>query len=154
MRKKSVVRENIEAIVIAIVLALIIRTFVVQAFKIPSGSMETTLLVGDHILVNKFMYGVRIPYTDVKFFDFREPKRGEVIVFIYPKDESKDYIKRVRSNKDKRAYNLVLTSEGLETVSTLWDALVASENEIIKSLSQKDQFCFRKFVKCLYDENM
>ena len=75
MRKKSVVRENIEAIVIAIVLALIIRTFVVQAFKIPSGSMETTLLVGDHILVNKFMYGVRIPYTDVKFFDFREPKR-------------------------------------------------------------------------------
>jgi len=68
--------------------------------------------------------------------------------------ESKDYIKRVRSNKDKRAYNLVLTSEGLETVSTLWDALVASENEIIKSLSQKDQFCFRKFVKCLYDENM
>jgi len=68
--------------------------------------------------------------------------------------ESKDYIKRVRSNKDKRAYNLVLTSEGLETVSTLWDALVASENEIIKSLSQKGQFCFRKFVKCLYDENM
>ncbi len=95
MRKKSIVRENIEAIVITIVLALIIRTFVVQAFKIPSGSMEPTLLVGDHILVNKFIYGVRIPYTDVKFFDFREPKRGEVIVFIYPKDESKDYIKRV-----------------------------------------------------------
>lgn len=95
MRKKSVARENIEAIVIAIVLALIIRTFVVQAFKIPSGSMEDTLLVGDHILVNKFIYGIRIPYTDIRFFDFRKPKRGEVIVFIYPKDESKDYIKRV-----------------------------------------------------------
>ena len=95
MRKKSVVREYIEAIAIAVVLALIIRALVVQAFKIPSGSMEPTLLVGDHILVNKFIYGIRIPYTDIKFFDFRKPKRGEVIVFIYPKDESKDFIKRV-----------------------------------------------------------
>lgn len=95
MRKKGVVREYIEAIVIAVVLALILRAFVVQAFKIPSGSMVPTLLVGDHILVNKFIYGIRIPYTDVKFFDFRKPKGGEVIVFIYPKDESKDFIKRV-----------------------------------------------------------
>ena len=95
MRKKSVARENIEAIVIAIILALIIRTFIVQAFKIPSGSMKDTLLVGDHILVNKFIYGIRIPFTDIKFFDFRKPNHGEVIVFIYPKDESKDYIKRV-----------------------------------------------------------
>ncbi|MBW2554596.1 MAG: signal peptidase I, partial [Deltaproteobacteria bacterium] len=63
MRKKSVIREYVEAFVIAIVLALIIRTFVVQAFKIPSGSMEPTLLVGDHIMVNKFIYGVRIPFT-------------------------------------------------------------------------------------------
>lgn len=95
MRKKSVARENIEAIVIAIILALIIRTFVVQAFKIPSGSMKDTLLVGDHILVNKFIYGIKIPFTDIKIFDFRKPNRGEVIVFSYPKDESKDYIKRV-----------------------------------------------------------
>lgn len=95
MRKKSVVREYAEAFAIAIVLALIIRTFVVQAFKIPSGSMEPTLLVGDHILVNKFIYGVRIPFTDIKFFDFVDPKRGDVIVFVYPRDESKDFIKRV-----------------------------------------------------------
>jgi len=95
MRKKSIVRENVEAIVIAIVLALIIRTFVVQAFKIPSGSMKPTSLVGDHILVNKFIYGVRVPYTGIKFFDLRKPKRGEVIVFVYPKDQSKDFIKRV-----------------------------------------------------------
>jgi signal peptidase I len=95
MRKKGALRENIEAVAIAIVLALIIRTLVVQAFKIPSGSMEPTLLVGDHILVNKFIYGIRIPYTDIKFFDFRKPQRGEVVVFVYPKDESKDFIKRV-----------------------------------------------------------
>lgn len=88
-------RENIEAIVIAVVLALFIRTFVVQAFKIPSGSMQPTLLIGDHILVNKFIYGVGIPFTDIKLFDIKEPGRGDVIVFIYPEDESKDYIKRV-----------------------------------------------------------
>ena len=95
MKKKSVIREYIEAFAIAIVLALIIRTFVVQAFKIPSGSMEPTLLVGDHILVNKFIYGEHIPFTDIKILDFRDPKRGEIIVFVYPKDESKDFIKRV-----------------------------------------------------------
>jgi len=88
-------RENIEAIVIAIVLALFIRTFVVQAFKIPSGSMQPTLLIGDHILVSKFIYGVGIPFTNIKLFDIKKPARGDVIVFIYPEDESKDYIKRV-----------------------------------------------------------
>lgn len=88
-------RENIEAILIAVALALFIRTFVVQAFKIPSGSMQPTLLIGDHILVNKFIYGVGIPFTDSKLFDIRHPQRGDVIVFIYPEDESKDYIKRV-----------------------------------------------------------
>ncbi len=95
MKKKSVIREYIEAFAVAIVLALFIRTFVVQAFKIPSGSMEPTLLVGDHILVNKFIYGEHIPFTDIKILDFRDPKRGEIIVFVYPKDESKDFIKRV-----------------------------------------------------------
>ena len=95
MKKKTIFREYIEAFAIAIVLALIIRAFVVQAFKIPSGSMEPTLLVGDHILVNKFIYGIMVPFTGIKFFDYRKPKRGEVIVFIYPKDQSKDFIKRV-----------------------------------------------------------
>jgi signal peptidase I len=88
-------RENIEAIVIAVVLALFIRTFIVQAFKIPSGSMQPTLLIGDHILVSKFLYGVGIPFTDMKLLDIKKPARGDVIVFVYPEDESKDYIKRV-----------------------------------------------------------
>jgi len=95
MGKKRFVKEYLEPIITAIIIALFIRTFVVQAFKIPSSSMEPTLLVGDHILVNKFIFGIRIPYTDAKFFQFKKPKRGDTIVFIYPKDRKKDYIKRV-----------------------------------------------------------
>jgi len=93
--KKTFNRENIEAILIAVVLAMTIRTFVVQAFKIPSGSMEPTLLIGDHILVSKFIYGVSIPFIDKKFLQIKKPEREDVVVFIFPKDESKDFIKRV-----------------------------------------------------------
>ncbi|MEJ2156999.1 MAG: signal peptidase I [Desulfobacteraceae bacterium] len=92
---KGKIRENVEALVIAIILALFIRAFVIQAFKIPSGSMENTLLVGDYILVNKFIYGVKVPFTDFTIVPIKDPKRGEVIVFKYPGDPSKDYIKRV-----------------------------------------------------------
>lgn len=94
-RKKSVFREYAEAAAIAVLLALFIRTFVVQAFKIPSGSMEPTLLVGDHILVNKFMYGIKIPLIRKTLIPISEPDRNDVIVFIYPLDKSKDFIKRV-----------------------------------------------------------
>jgi len=109
--KKHIVREYAESIVIAIILALIIRTFVVQAFKIPSGSMEDTLAIGDHILVNKFIYGMKIPFTDKRILKIRDPKRGDVIVFEYPEDPSKDFIKRVIGTpgdvieeKDKKVY--------------------------------------------------
>ena len=95
VKKKSKVREYAETLVIALVIALFVRSFVVQAFKIPSSSMEPTLLVGDHILVNKFMYGIRIPVIGKKVFAFSKPRRGDVIVFIFPNDRSKDYIKRV-----------------------------------------------------------
>jgi signal peptidase I len=94
-RKKHIVREYAESIVIAIILALIIRTFVVQAFKIPSASMEDTMLIGDHLLVNKFIYGFKIPFVDGRFLKIRDPRRGDVIVFEYPEDPSKDFIKRV-----------------------------------------------------------
>jgi signal peptidase I len=94
-KKKSKVREYVETLVIALVIALFVRSFVVQAFKIPSSSMEPTLLVGDHILVNKFIYGIRIPVIGKKIFAFSQPRRGDVIVFIFPNDRSKDYIKRV-----------------------------------------------------------
>jgi len=94
-KRKSTFREYAEAIVVALVLALLIRTFVVQAFKIPSGSMEPTLEIGDHILVNKFIYGIKIPFTHLSFGAWTQPKRGDVIVFIYPLEPEKDFIKRV-----------------------------------------------------------
>ena len=95
-KKKNAWRENIEAILIAIVIALFIRTFLVQAFKIPSGSMLETLQIGDQILVNKFIYGVKIPFTNGKnLIPVKKPQRNDVVVFKYPEDSSKDYIKRV-----------------------------------------------------------
>lgn len=95
IRKKSVAREWIESIIVAFLLAMVIRAFVIQAFKIPTGSMRPTLLEGDLILVNKFIYGARIPFTDKRLPAIREPKRGDVIVFIFPGDRKKDFIKRL-----------------------------------------------------------
>ncbi len=93
--KKGIVREYAEALLTAVLLAFFIRSFVVEPFKIPSKSMVPTLLVGDHIFVNKFIYGLRIPWTKKWLVHFAEPKRGDVIVFIYPQDEKLDFIKRV-----------------------------------------------------------
>lgn len=95
-KKKSSFRENTEAIIIAVVIAMFIRTFIIQAFKIPSGSMLETLQIGDQILVNKFIYGVKIPFTDGKtLISVREPQKKDIVVFKYPEDPSKDFIKRV-----------------------------------------------------------
>ena len=94
-KPKSKTQEYVEAIIIAILIALFIRTFLVQAFKIPSGSMKPTLLIGDHILVNKFIYGVKIPFVRNTLIPIKDPKRGDIVVFIYPEDRSKDFIKRV-----------------------------------------------------------
>jgi len=94
-KTKSTFREYAEAIGMALLLALFIRTFIVQAFKIPSGSMIPTLQIGDHILVNKLAYGIRIPFWGQYAIDFTRPQSGDVIVFIFPEDRSKDFIKRV-----------------------------------------------------------
>jgi signal peptidase I len=93
--RKSFYKEWIEPFLIAAVVALFIRQFVVEAFKIPSGSMIPTLTIGDHLLVNKFIYGPRIPFTDTRIFTWKEPKRGDIIVFKYPENEDKNFIKRV-----------------------------------------------------------
>jgi len=93
--KGGVIREYAESIIIAILIALFIRAFIVQAFKIPSGSMEPTLLIGDHLLVNKFIYGIKLPFIDQKVLVYKEPQREDIIVFIFPKDKTKDFIKRV-----------------------------------------------------------
>ncbi|HUO04734.1 MAG TPA: signal peptidase I [Candidatus Binataceae bacterium] len=104
--EKSATREYIEALIIALALALFIRTFLIQAYKIPSGSMEPTLLVGDHILVNKMAYGIRMPdsifgidtgpfHLGKYLMHFSQVQRGDVIVFVFPGDRTKDFIKRV-----------------------------------------------------------
>ena len=95
LKKKSVIRDWAESIIIAFLLALVIRAFLVQAFKIPTGSMRMTLIEGDLILVNKFIYGAKIPFTNLRLPALKEPKRGDVVVFIYPEDKSKDFIKRL-----------------------------------------------------------
>jgi signal peptidase I len=92
---KSTTRDYVESIGAAILIALALRAFVIEAFKIPSSSMYPTLVIGDHIFVNKFIYGVRIPWTQTKFFEVRKPERGEVIVFMQPCQVERDYIKRV-----------------------------------------------------------
>ncbi len=92
---QSKLREYTEAIIIAVLLALFIRTYIVQAYKIPSGSMLETLQIGDHLLVNKFLFGTHLPFSGKRVLAVRDPQRGDVIVFKYPEDESKDFIKRV-----------------------------------------------------------
>lgn len=91
---KSKSREWFDAIVFAFVAALILRTFVIEAFRIPTGSMENTLLVGDFLLVNKFVYGAPVPFTDVKLPALKKPEQGDIVVFKYPRDKEVAYIKR------------------------------------------------------------
>ena len=93
--KKSTAREYFESIVIAVILALFIRTWVVQAFKIPTGSMENNLLVGDHLLVDKFVFSPAPTALERALLPVREVKRGDVIVFKYPMEPERDFIKRV-----------------------------------------------------------
>ena len=109
--KKRLLKEYAEAIITALILALVIRAYVIQAFKIPSGSMIPTLLIGDHLLVNKFIYGTKIPFTARRVLIFKKPERGDIIVFKYPENPEKDFIKRVTAvegdvieERDKRIY--------------------------------------------------
>ena len=92
---KLVIKEWVESLIIAVILALVIRTFVVQAFKIPSGSMIPTFQVGDRIFVNKFIYGAKVPFLNMNLPAVRQPKRGDIVVFIAPDTPQKDFIKRL-----------------------------------------------------------
>jgi signal peptidase I len=109
--QRSVVREYLEAILWALVLTAFLRTFVLQAFRIPSESMVQTLLVGDFLFVNKFEYGAKVPFTQFRLPGLRKPQRGDIIVFQFPQDPSKDFIKRciavggeTLEIKDKQVY--------------------------------------------------
>ena len=94
-KKKPLWREYLEALVVALLIAMLIRTFIVQPFKIPSESMCNTLLVGDHLLATKFDYGLKLPFTDIAILAGELPQRGDVIIFKYPKDPDVDFIKRI-----------------------------------------------------------
>jgi signal peptidase I len=94
-KQKSKTREYAESLIIALVIAFFVRSFFIQAFKIPSSSMEPTLLVGDHLLVNRLSYVMKVPFTDIVILNLGNPKRGDVVVFRYPVDPGKDFIKRV-----------------------------------------------------------
>ena len=93
--RKAAWRESFESVAVAVLVALLLRAFVVEAFKIPSGSMIPTLAIGDQIFVNKYIYGVRVPFTAQRIVDFGMPERGEVVVFICPVPPNEDYIKRI-----------------------------------------------------------
>ncbi len=93
-KSRSVLREYVEAALWALVLTLFLRAFVIQAFRIPSASMQDTLLIGDFLFVNKFEYGPKIPFTHIRLPGLRAPRRGDVIVFQFPQDPTKDFIKR------------------------------------------------------------
>ena len=93
--KKSVAREYLESIVVAVILALFIRTFAVQAFKIPTGSMQPNLLIGDHLLVNKLVYSPSLGPIEDALLGKKEVARGHVVVFKFPEDPRRDFIKRV-----------------------------------------------------------
>ncbi|MBU0503748.1 MAG: signal peptidase I [Candidatus Omnitrophota bacterium] len=94
-KSKQAIREWVESIVVAFLLAMLIRTFVVQAYRIPTGSMRMTLIEGDIIMVNKFLYGAKVPFLNWRLPAIRQPKKGDVVVFIYPENPRKDFIKRL-----------------------------------------------------------
>ena len=95
MKQRNIFWEYSEILIVAIVLALIIRAFLVQAYKIPSGSMLETLQIGDYLLVTRFNYDIKVPFTDISIINTGDPERGDIIVFRYPVDTSQNYIKRV-----------------------------------------------------------
>ena len=122
---------------IAILLSVVVRLFFIEAFKIPSGSMEHTLLVGDFLLVNKLAYGAEVPFTGRKLPALKEPARGDVIVFQYPVDPTKNYVKRliglpgdtVLMKRGTVIVNGVAQSEGYVEHARPWDDIRTEEFE-------------------------
>jgi signal peptidase I len=152
-KKKSLFREYFEAAIIALFLALFIRAFIIQAFKIPSGSMKPTLLIGDHILVNKFIYGIKIPFTDSYILKITKPKRGDVVVFKWPRDERKDFIKRVIGIEgDKIEIKddiLYVNDEKIKTeyIGKYRDENIAMANKYLELLGKSNHYILDEYIK-------
>jgi len=152
-KKKSLFREYFEAAIIALFLALFIRAFIIQAFKIPSGSMKPTLLIGDHILVNKFIYGIKIPFTDRYILKITKPKRGDVVVFKWPRDERKDFIKRVIGIEgDKIEIKddiLYVNDEKIKTeyIGKYRDENITMANKYMELLGKSNHYILDEYMK-------
>jgi signal peptidase I len=141
MTEKSKTRELVESLLIAILIALAVRSFVVQAFKIPSSSMEPTLLIGDHLLVNRLSYVVKVPVLDSVIFTLGKPHRGDVVVFRYPRDKSKDFIKRVIGEEGDtiEIRNKVIYVNG-RRISDPHAYFAEGDTVIPRSFSERDNF--------------
>lgn len=144
--RKSTAREYFESIVIAVILALFIRTFVVQAFKIPTGSMEENLLIGDHLLVNKFVFGPSESRLERALLPFGTIKRRDVVVFKYPEEPDRDFIKRViglpGETVEVREKKVYINGQPLDEPYThyLQPVAVPSELHEVTSLDVRDHY--------------
>ena len=153
VQKKSLLREYIEAAIIAIFLALFVRAFIIQAFKIPSGSMKPTLLIGDHILVNKFIYGIKIPFTDRYIIQIKKPKKGDVVVFKWPRNEEKDFIKRVigiEGDKIEIKNDILhINNEKIETkyIGKYEDENINKADKYVEFLGEDKHYILDEYIK-------
>lgn len=125
--EKSAWREYTESIGIAVLLALFLRGFVVEAFKIPTGSMIPTLLVGDHLFVNKFIYGIRVPFTQNYLTHFEIPERGEVVVFTFPRGEARQYL-----SEQSPAQRTCIDQQSLEDEKDMIKRIIGTEGDTIE----------------------
>ena len=134
LHHKSALREYAESIGLAVLFALILRGFVIEAFKIPTGSMIPTLLVGDHLFVNKFIYGVRVPFTETYVTRFSNPEKGEVVVFTFPSGEAQKYIAKQPPSRRECIDRASLGHEKdfiKRIVGTEGDTVALKENQLL-----------------------
>jgi signal peptidase I len=142
--KKSTVREYFESIVIAVILALFIRTWVVQAFKIPTGSMENNLLIGDHLLVNKFVVGPTLSPAEDVLLPVQKIERGEIVVFKYPEEPERDFIKRViglpGDTLEVQNKQVLINGKALEEPYVHFLQPAGSESQEVTSFGVRDRY--------------
>lgn len=149
MKQKNVIWEYSEILIVALVLAMIIRAFFVQAYKIPSGSMLETLQEGDYLLVTRFNYDIKVPFTDISVVSTGEAQHGDIIVFRYPKDPSQNYIKRVIGLpgdtieiRDKQVFrNGRLVTEPYKRISKPWSRIEGTDNVDRLTVPEGHYFC-------------
>jgi signal peptidase I len=147
-KEKSVVREYAESIGLAVLFALFLRGFVIEAFKIPTGSMIPTLLIGDHLFVNKFIYGIRVPFTETYLTRFKEPERGEVVVFEFPRAEARAHLAKqpasqrecidTGSLQDSKDFIKRIVGVGGDTIEVRDNQLLINGGPVERTYSRKE----------------